>query len=404
MKSIPRFLSVLTIASLGSVLVNRPFFNHLLSLMHGSIAEFPNKNTTTTSTTTTTRTAPQLNWRKSPGMIFIHVGKAGGMTVTRSTRIGCMGSQPRFKPWTLQQIQLCMQRNFPTELVLPYRVTKFMHMFSFNHTELQDPDYSFLYVLRNPVDRYISAYKYGHPSNCNTTKTKGQGNEFRCPNQKLMERNTPNFPVVRFYRCFPTLEDLAQYGVSLPPASTDDDNDHSTSNATIKLTGKTRKCTPLARQCATGIRHKGTCGGEPHKSMYNYQFYANHTVDQYPDKHVLAIRTEHEWDDLVNLDQQLGGTGKFKKAGLHVSHGSETYQAAQLSEQGYHKLCCVLLNEMDIYRSLLLRAVNLNETAKRETLQSLYEKCNIKPSWSEWKVACQKRLDHDEELLKKKQK
>ncbi len=46
-----------------------------------------------------------------------------------------------------------------------------------------------------------------------------------------------------------------------------------------------------------------------------------------------------------------------------------------LSESSKHALCKVLCNEIQVYKDLIKKAVNLNEVAIEETMQELKEVC-----------------------------
>jgi hypothetical protein len=335
-------------------------------------------------------------------ILFVHVGKAGGITVEKASTVGCLGKAPRTKPRPLKMINDCVDNKFPKKdgLVLPYKLNKFMHMFSLNETELSDPSNAFLFTLRNPVDRFVSAYRYGHPQNCvdrtvssvpvrsvegrsvkvPSVQVRPVGTSFQCGNKELMQSNKTFHPAVQFYNCFPTVEDIAQYWALPSPEG---------------VIGKLQKCRRLAHICTNHTGQKNQlflCGNEPHKHSYNYRYYASETVLKYPDRPVMAVRTEHAWEDIISLDKQLGGTGNFTMAGLHYSHGSEKWTKDSLSIEGYHILCCALRHEMETYMYLLNKAVNLKQEQKQESMEDLFEKCGIALPWEEWKDSCESEL------------
>ena len=201
---------------------------------------------------------------------------------------------------------------------------------------------------------------------------------------------TQNAWMRRFYRCFPTLEDLAQKGLLLLG--------HNTTIPDLA------ECNGIARKCAEGHPAKeqlnSLCGNEIHKARFNIKFYKEETIDKYPEKQVFVIRTERYWDDLMDLDKLIGGTGDLPGVGSRDSHGSEDSwaskpQVARVSQSGYQKLCCVLHAEIKAYETILLRAENLNKQAKQRTMNSVYEKCGISVPWFEWNRVCLQQIEHD---------
>mgnify|MGYP005841851269 CR=1 FL=1 len=132
---------------------------------------------------------------------------------------------------------------------------------------------------------------------------------------------------------------------------------------------------------------------------YNYEYYASKSIWKYPDKEVFGIRTEHEWEDMVELDKRMGGTGNFSNEGKSISHGSEKYHPSPVSTEAYQKLCCVLEQEIEIYMDIMDRVDNLNEEQKQEGIEKLRVKCQVDVSWAKWRNGCRKRLEEDRKQL-----
>ena len=123
---------------------------------------------------------------------------------------------------------------------------------------------------------------------------------------------------------------------------------------------------------------------------YNMHHYTVETIDEYPDKEVLVVRTESLWKDVKDLDIMLGGKGTFGEIeGTRDSHGSEHYKRSNttFSTSDYGLLCCALSNEMDLYRRLVELAVNLNTAAKQHTIASTTRKCGFS-TWDEMMSVC----------------
>ena len=107
-------------------------------------------------------------------------------------------------------------------------------------------------------------------------------------------------------------------------------------------------------------------GSMPHM-QYNYRHYGAETFLKYPRKEVVAIRTEHEWEDITYLDRWLGGTGNEKNEEDEITHGSSSFAPSPLSQQSYQKLCCALVDEIEFYFLILEKASNLNPGQKEES-------------------------------------
>jgi len=344
--------------------------------------------------------------KKKRTILFAHVGKTGGMTLRQYTSLKCR--LPRDPEVPEKLIQSCIHRYFREGDVLARQTTGYLHMWSVDPNELEHST-SFLMTLRNPVDRIISAYRYSHPNNCNRKNKKKPDRPFGCEiAKKMRQRRSKQYKM--FGICFPSagIEDFAQSVMS--PYYADSVSLKNISNkknqANTKVVAGLATCRQMARDVI-----EGTLDVWVYHMKYNHAYYANKTIWAYPDKELFAIRTEHEWEDMVALDKQLGGTGRFgpttESSSHHntktsqnaaVSHGSEGYIPSPISTQGYHKLCCVLHEEIQIYMDLLQRAQNLNATAKQESISDLADKCNFTTSnWNEWRQQCQSKLNHDAE-------
>lgn len=339
---------------------------------------------------------------------LIHVGKSGGLTLRRTTGLNChLGG---YLKKTEEERQQCVDDRYDESKVLARQVCYYFHMFLKRPNDLKEAT-SFLFVFRNPVDRLISSFRYSHPVNCKeTTFLRGQPEPWGCQNLKKI--HLPNSPEYRIYNtCFPNgeVELFAQSTMSPFPGdgayseSTTTNNSNLTESEAVAEEAKVEttesapkraaSCRTLANNLARGL---GPRLPGPHM-YYNYEYYFNHTILTYPEKEVLGIRTEYEWEDIKALDLAIGGTGKFKREGKAISHGSEHYEPAPITEQAYHKLCCVLHDEIVLYFDILKRAVNLNETAKDDAIDTVFRKCGIheKESLNAWQQDCHDHLEQD---------
>ena len=323
------------------------------------------------------------------------------MTIRRTLPIPC--ESRAFKGDEREQLaalEKCQEHVRTLKLASQIRST--FHMWDYNTTHLEQAT-SYIVTLRNPVDRIISTYRYNHPQNCNlTSSTSANANAKPSLMEGIKGCNLLKFGLVNdpgsmgyhiFRHCFPSpaMEDFAQS--VMKPWRPNDNLDNFTNTA------ERAKCRQLAKHLVQGGHNRRII---PHM-MCNYHYYATHSIWKYPGKEIFGIRTEHEWDDMVSLDKLLGGTGTFRNANLHHSHGSENYHPSPISTEAYHKLCCALETEIDIYFNLLDQSVNLDNAAKEESKAIVREKCDITPSWLEWRTACLQRmndsdLDNKEEM------
>jgi hypothetical protein len=230
--------------------------------------------------------------------------------------------------------------------------------------EIADAD-AFFFNLRHPVERMISWYNYEHPDSCMDDRV----TERSCDTAREIE-DYPDGRAAIFYRqCFPTQEYLPLLALNYTGS-----------------TNLTESCSDLARKVLrgkifeTGFKHM----------FYNMHFYAKQTINKYPDRPILVVRTESLWDDTRDIDVMLGGKGTFGGAeGTKDSHGSEKYKKGndQLSKSDYGLLCCALKREMQIYHDLVERAANLPNRVKDSTIANTAEKCGFS-TWDEMMAHC----------------
>lgn len=110
---------------------------------------------------------------------------------------------------------------------------------------------------------------------------------------------------------------------------------------------------------------------------YNLQYYANKTIDLYPEKTVLVLRSESIRDDLHHLEHLVGGNGTFV---VHPGYHEAVLQKEEFISNDYGPLCRALLPEMQVYHGLLNLAANLDETTKEATVKNAAQRCGFS-SW-----------------------
>ncbi|CAB9522968.1 expressed unknown protein [Seminavis robusta] len=325
---------------------------------------------------------------------FVHLGKAGGMTVRSSTSLACRlaaNSTEAFRT-------ACIDKHFLPNATLSRQVNYYFHMHAYNKSELEGAT-SYLFVLRHPVERVISAYRYSHPANCRGEVRTGRIKPYGCYLERFLYKKGSQENQV-FAKCFRSaeMETFAQAVLSpYPPFNTS----HLGKETTLRF----RKMAPgicrrMAHRVVRGLAHAQSLPNAftralPHMK-YNYEYYMDHTVWQNPQKEVFGIRTEHEWNDLRAIDLSIGGSGVFRGEGRAISHGSGGYLPSPLTTDAYEKLCCVLEQEIANYQDLLHRIQNLNDAEKKACMDKVRQSCGIgdRPL-EEWRKECQARIEHD---------
>ncbi|CAJ1941377.1 unnamed protein product [Cylindrotheca closterium] len=279
-----------------------------------------------------------MKWPKSlsitsPAMYFIHVGKAGGMTLRMHLPVLLAKNKKELGCWKRNESNAanCLASS-SNNSALTNHIRGHMHIgssffspdeqdFLMNHTD------TFLFSIRNPIDRVTSAFYYHQ-------------------NQKI------KYPL---YKCFNSMNELVY--------SLGKDN--------------TSECSQLARRVLQG----NTTAGGAHFA-YNYEYYEEKTIQKKPNHYVTAIRAEHLWQDAKDLDKMVGGTGVLQGDGQRYTHYSASVQEvsfrkAEIASKAVSSLCCVLAREMVSYTNLVSRAVNLKPSEKHVSLQKVQDQCNI---------------------------
>jgi len=279
-----------------------------------------------------------------PRIYLIHVGKAGGTTLNRA--LGLSGTINSVKCMVNNSLagednSSCYSHS-PGASQLERLTLGYYHMWGFGLDDgerkwLLSNTNMFLFTVREPIDRLISAYNFHM--------------------QLFREGNTDNEYPMFYEECFPDGMDATVDALR---------------HGTI-----TEACAKLGVEVLTGRKFHG--GGRHFR--FNYDHYKRKTIDVGPNHAVAVIRTERLWEDVIHLDRILGGTGNFgRRNGLKHSHGSENYTAphsAYLSVPNTIFLCCLIYKDMEAYQHLILNAANLDDAQKRETLSHLLRRCQI---------------------------
>lgn len=247
---------------------------------------------------------------------FVHVGKAGGSTV------GC----------SLGFSLHCSEDGQTVPSLLPIVTTHAFHRGVFDCQE--DAAY-YLFVIRDPLARIMSAFNYDRPS---ADETKPQSELFK----------TKDF----YIECpFWTLNDVAQNGLLSGDASMD--------------------CKRNARQALQGTKEF-----IPHW-FFNYQYYFEFISRDALKSKILVIRNEHIVDDWNSIESFLGGHNNVLDQSLLPSNNVHGKNATDLylSDDSRTALCRALCQEIQFYKTILRNAVNFMEEDVHISLEELRLQC-----------------------------
>jgi hypothetical protein len=169
-----------------------------------------------------------------------------------------------------------------------------------------------------------------------------------------------------FTKCFPTIEEFAISGIRYDSHTT---SAYCKALAYIVIDGGNQ-----------GIGDKKLSSPYDAHARGNYRVYNKQFIERFPDKEIFAVRTNHLWDDIIQLEELLGNpnanTTFAPLRNSQYSHGSENYKAElSLSPQAVKNLCCAFRNEMVLYKAILFRASNLPYATKVQTWKDDIARC-----------------------------
>jgi len=303
----------------------------------------------------------ELNIRRGMKFCLIHVGKTGGRSIACELGEGQVAG-------IIGRDLLCYRYN-PAPSALKRAFAGRSHVWG---KGCESKQYSaFIYTLRNPLERLISWYFYENPMKYAYAKKKS------CSKNFFKQENSSK-------GCFSDLEDFALH--TIPPATIHDNLDATINNITRS------NCTELAWQVATGEQkcyaHNGLGYSYYYRRMQQLEaiMKRNYPADANKQILMLAIRTEHLIHDWDTLDQAFGGkdwkpnghkrfTNKPKSQDKFIKTSSEISMIHQLSRQARNNLCHALCFEIQVYKTMLHMAKNLNETEVRKSIQEVIDSC-----------------------------
>ena len=340
-------LSVSLLSIRGTSLIAKQLGEHMN--MHQAANGMMTSNSTNVNATLLHERMIQNGMPENPRMYFIHVGKAGGLSLYKTmdlpsklAALPCRINRTRdgeddescYEPKTIQSSEFNKHVIGHFHMLGGY-TTEEQKQWLLNNTNI------FLYVVRDPMDRIISAYNY-------------HKNYFVGKHSRRGHRAEQQF----YQKCFP--------------------NGVNTMMDSMRFNANTEPCKRTGEKVV-----KGSNGGGSHFA-FNYQHYKQFTLGSKPNHSVAVIRTEYMWEDVTNLDIALGGTGNVNGIGTKFTHGSEKLPySSNLTVANTIHLCCLLRLEIEVYHTLVLKAFNLEGYEKNQTLSSLLTHCHVAGSGKE---------------------
>jgi hypothetical protein len=364
--------------------MNKYYQQHDNNINYETIVATTTATSDVNNTMTSSSSWPPIN----PQLYLIHVGKTGGSTIVKalslsnySTSVKCMVRRTKTKTTRRNKCYKYPSNNATSKLT--QSILGVYHTWSplLNKADklwlLQNTNI-FLFTIRNPISRLQSAYNYHKDGTHTVIKQNGKRNTYKDVKQYF------------YTHCYSNgfnnmITKLRTTGIHKTTTTVNDDNMDDDD------------CYTIGRNVLLGKSNQGDV-----HFQYNYEYYYTYTLsNQYTEHtHALAVvRTEYLWEDVIQLNQQLGGDDEDSSIssknywntmkGYKVTHGSENYTTHHhhpssgndteeiISIPNAIYLCCLMYNEIEIYQLLLLKAGNLSDDQKRISLNELLTTCHV---------------------------
>lgn len=331
--------------------------------------------TATASRNATARSSADKLWHASRvraggvgcghGIALVHVGKAGGSSVSKNLRRGCHA-------WWAERYNngVCpaAAREMANESEISKRVLAYWHV----HPVPVERYAEFIVMVRNPIERIISIFLATRPPASILKQSRSQASTLnRSGLSELLGSRKPKGPPRNallafqraFYSCFQTTNEFAEGSTSNPAMST-----HPNPN-----------CAELGWRTLRGEIQLG-----PTHFYFNFGFYAR-PILAFPTvgignctaKKIYVIRTEAIWQDWQQINAMLGG-GRAPVPSTHERDGQQSFSHEYnrtVSERGLVNLCAGLAAEREVYTELIQQAANLGPWEKQLELIALAAMC-----------------------------
>lgn len=271
----------------------------------------------------------------TPGAV-IHIGKTGGSSVTSQLRNGCHSFVP--KPCSI-----------PVNETLISRTTTYFH--TPDLPSLTSRYHFYVLVVRDPLDRTLSAFYYQHPAN----QLVKSGNEYR--------RHK------RIYQCFPTLDDLGNALAEFGEENLGSNKPQGYYPFSKDVTDSSN-CSRLAVALFDNKVRDGN-------HFYFDMKYAARRANLFHDSTVLAVRNENLWSDWKSANEWLGNSNVSEVTSVRLRDytGYHLKVNKDATDETKRLLCLALQDEYVAYLSILIQSVNLSPYEKQQSLLRARSNC-----------------------------
>ena len=195
----------------------------------------------------------------------------------------------------------------------------------------------FLFIVRDPVARALSAFNYDKPDEYDFLHS-----------PDWAKRKAHFYSDCPFYQ----MEDFVQNGLREEGDSPD-------------------RCKRWAKKSIQGINTHNH--QSPDHWYFNYQYY----LEAIPsDSKILTIRNEHIEQDIRSIENLFECHEQERLAlAKSANVGSDQDRSLYLSDESISILCQALCNEIQFYKKILHGAINMSQDQLRVSLMELEAKC-----------------------------
>jgi hypothetical protein len=282
---------------------------------------------------------------------FVHVGKSAG------SKLSCeLGFRYATCPKTMPPPRI--------DSALAAHRGQHMHMLS---NQCKPGTNVFLISIRNPIERMISWYNYENPRQewVHAPRRMKQP-RYQCL-KKLHKWESGD-------GCFETLDELATNCTPPVPSLS--------INTSDVIEQKKQTCNKLAWNVV-----QGKVGCACHNE-FNYAHYTNVIQNlksaQNETKHILVFRSAHLAEDWDKLELLFGGGNGTAGNTIFNTTLNKSKGKSDLSPEGLRNLCRALCHEIQVYKSIILEAENLDASQRAESLEEVKSLCPEETSEIRW--------------------
>ena len=240
----------------------------------------------------------------------------------------------------------------------------------------------YLMNVRSPLDRIASWFVYEHTENHESSTFQLSFGLccFEFKNELLTYLLFPFFPPtvypdksyhcgqVVISACYKHFEHLTEVGLSFPRPSP-------SQPLRVGLNLTAEECSHWAWATV-----QGTMPADYHNA-YNYDWYAQRLLNDpvNADAELFVLRVEHLEQDWRTVDKMLGGDGSFPST-MSSRQNSATIKELRVpnhntTDIGLQNLCRAMCDEIQVYKKLLQRAINIEPEDYDASMEDLRRQC-----------------------------